>query len=88
MKRIILPVVAALSLMGGPLLAATKTTNACSADMAKFDTAVVTTKASKADVAKADTLRAKAGKLCAKKSSVKKGEADLTAALALIGVKA
>lgn len=85
MKRIILPVVAVLSLVGGPLFAAT--TNPCSTNIAAFDTAVKTTKAAKADVTAATKLRNKAAKLCKKSSGVKKGEADLSSAMALIGAK-
>jgi len=87
MKRILLPVVAAFALIGTPMLAATTTTNPCTSDIAAFDAAVKTTKAAKADVTKATKLRNKAVKLCKKSSSVKKGEADLSAAMSLIGAK-
>lgn len=99
MKRYILPVVAVLSLVGGPMLAAStvakaavKTAastaaNPCSTNIALFDVAAKTTQATKADVAKAMKLRNRGAKLCAKKTGLKKGEADIASAVALVRAK-
>lgn len=85
MNRIVYPLAAAIALaVAAPVMAAGFD---CKKDIVEFDAAVKTTTASQANVERAMRLRKLGAKDCAEKGRKIHGDANLDAALALIGAR-